>query len=140
VRAIVIAPCCCASDQGIEPAEKMGGVHRRARRRSINCYVDRAGAAIRIDILDLRVGMIVPGTQHQSTAATNLHFATDIGLCARPIKMMTGDDATVENQLEVIDRHDGPQRCVVRQDGRLRQCNVIPPDVCRRSPNPVRGR
>src|SRR5256886_8033901 len=63
--------------------------------------------------------------------------SSDLGLCARPIKMMTGDDATVEDQLEVIDRHDGPQRYVVRQCRRLDQCNVIPRKIGRAS---CRGR
>src|SRR5215467_8180647 len=69
---------------------------------------------------------MVPGAQDQPTAGRNLNPSTDIGLCARPIKVMTGDDATVEDQLEVIDRHDGLQRYVVRQCRRLDQCNVIP--------------
>src|SRR5262249_878600 len=110
LRAVVVASRRCPSDHAIEPADKIGGVRWRARQLLINCYVDCARAGIRIDVLDLRGSLIFPAAHDQPTPGRNLHPSTDIGLWSGTIKMMSGDDAPVEDQLDVIDRHDGPQR------------------------------
>src|ERR1051325_3031381 len=55
LRAVVVAPLRCTSNQAIEPADKIGGVRWRAGQLFINCHVDWARAGIWIDVLDLRI-------------------------------------------------------------------------------------
>src|SRR5262249_10188971 len=51
--------------------------------------------------------------------------AADIGFRTRSIKVMTGNDPPVKDQLKVIDGHNRTQRSAVGHKRRLRKCDLV---------------